>query len=385
MGKKLAIIFPGIGYTSERPLLYYSRKVLQKNGYEVTNVDYTGLDGDNIFESSDNTVASSGQPVKRVSKDKTLKFVAKAEAIVKNQLDNIDFSQFDKIMFVSKSVGAVVSAVYAKQVGIKPYHIMITPLDYAFQFVDEESGSVFCGTEDPLANFQVIKNICKEKMLDCYDFKAGNHSLETDRIDINIDYLKQYVSIIDNIISDMGKCIYDFDVLGREQQIKSMSEYKGKVLLIVNTATGCGFTPQYHNLEKIYKKYQGQGFEILDFPCNQFDNQAPGTEKEIYSFCTSRYDISFEQFAKIHVNGEKQSELYEYLKSRKGFKGFDMSRVDSRFLANKLEKSNPGYELTSDIKWNFTKFLVNRKGQIIERFEPTTDMELVETAIQQIL
>ena len=135
----------------------------------------------------------------------------------------------------------------------------------------------------------------------------------------------------------------------------------------------------------MYGRYKGQGFEILDFPCNQFGAQAQGTEKEIYSFCTSMYDITFEQFAKVHVNGEKQSELFKYLKSRKGFKGFDMSSPDSKFILNKLERENPDYEFSSDIKWNFTKFLVNRKGQVIERFEPTTDLKLIEKAIQQIL
>lgn len=164
-----------------------------------------------------------------------------------------------------------------------------------------------------------------------------------------------------------------------------MSEYKGKVLLIVNTATGCGFTPQYQKLEDFYNKYKARGFEILDFPCNQFGGQAPGTDAEIYSFCTSRYDISFEQFSKIHVNGDKQSDLYKYLKSRKGFKGFDMSTPDSQYLIHKLEKENPDYEFSSDIKWNFTKFLVNRKGQVIERFEPTTSLDLVGEAIEQIL
>lgn len=385
MNKKIAIIFPGIGYSSERPLLYYARKVLQKNGYEVINIDYSGIEKDSILESVDGSSVSNGVAVNRISKDKLLELVSKAIEVVRNQFDRIDYSLYDRIIFVSKSVGAVVSAVYAKRIGINPYNIMITPLDYAFQFVDEECGCVFCGEDDPLVNFQSIRSICKEKKINFYDFKSANHSLETEDIDLNIDYLKQYVSIVDSIVTDMDKSIYDLKVLCRDQQIRSMSEYRGKVLLIVNTATGCGFTPQYQALEDIYKKYQGQGLEILDFPCNQFDNQAPGTETEIHSFCTSRYDITFEQFAKIHVNGEKQVELYKYLKSRKGFKGFDMSRLDSKFLVRKLEKSNPGYESTSDIKWNFTKFLVNRQGQVIERFEPTTGINIVEDAIQQLL
>lgn len=369
MNKKLAIVFPGIGYSVERPLLYYSRKILQKKGYEVINIGYSDFEKDGVLE----------------SKERLLQFVTNANECVKQQLENVDFSMYDRIIFVSKSIGAVISAVYAKQMGILPYNIMITPIDYAFQFMGDESGCVLCGTADPLVNFKGVEQICKEKRLNFYDFQLANHSLETGNIDVDVDYLKRYVTILDETLSDMDKSIYDCEIVCRDQIQKSMSEYKGKVLLIVNTATGCGFTPQYKMLQHFYEKYNKQGFEILDFPCNQFDNQAPGSEADIYSFCTSRYDISFEQFAKVNVNGEKQADLYEFLKARKGFKGFDMSSLDSQFLAHKLEKSQPGYELSSDIKWNFTKFLVNRNGQVIERFEPTTDLQLVEMAIQQIL
>ena len=385
MSKKLAILFPGIGYNVERPLLYYSRKLLQKNGYKVISVKYTGLEKEEIIESAKDDLISNGVASNRISKEKLLQFVAKAKELATSQLQEVDFSAYDKLIFVSKSVGSVISAIYAKQAGLHPYHIMITPLDYAFQFAEDEIGSVFCGTNDSYVNFEGVKNICKTRQWDFHEYKSGNHSLETGDINIDVDYLKNYVSIVDDTISDMDTSIYDYELLCRNQQTKSMSDYKGKVLLIVNTATGCGFTPQYQGLEEMYGRYKSQGFEILDFPCNQFGAQAPGTEKEIYSFCTSMYDITFEQFAKIHVNGEKQSELFKYLKSRKGFKGFDMSSPDSKFILNKLERENPDYEFSSDIKWNFTKFLVNRKGQVIERFEPTTDLKLIEKAIQQIL
>ena len=155
--------------------------------------------------------------------------------------------------------------------------------------------------------------------------------------------------------------IYDFtmkDVMGNDV---SLADYKDKVLLIVNTATGCGFTPQYEGLQDLYDKYQPQGLEILDFPCNQFGHQAPGTEDEIVSFCQSRYGVTFKQFAKIEVNGANASPLYTYLKSQKGG------------------------VLGSNIKWNFTKFLVDRSGNVVERFAPTVTPEKIEESIKELL
>ena len=143
--------------------------------------------------------------------------------------------------------------------------------------------------------------------------------------------------------------IYDYTVKARKGATLNMADLKGKVLLIVNTATGCGFTPQYEAIEKLYQQYKDQGFEILDFPCNQFENQAPGTEKEIVSFCQLNYNVTFKQFAKIEVNGANEAPLYTYLKKQKG--GL----------------------LGSAIKWNFTKFLVDREGNVVKRFAPTSD------------
>ena len=155
--------------------------------------------------------------------------------------------------------------------------------------------------------------------------------------------------------------IYDFTVLNTKKEPVSMADYKGKVLLIVNTATGCGFTPQYEGLESLYKKYKDQGFVVLDFPCNQFANQAPGTEDEIVSFCQMKYNVSFPQFAKIKVNGDEANALYKWLKEQKG--GF----------------------FSKAIKWNFTKFLVDREGNVVERYAPTTKPEKIEKDILELL
>ena len=155
--------------------------------------------------------------------------------------------------------------------------------------------------------------------------------------------------------------LYDYTVRDAAGTQVPMSGYGGKVLLIVNTATGCGFTPQYEGLEKLYEKYRSQGFEILDFPCNQFANQAPGTEEEIVGFCQLKYDVQFKTFAKIDVNGKNEEPLYSYLKGKKG--GF----------------------LGSAIKWNFTKFLVDRKGNVVKRYAPVTKPEEIEADIQRLL
>ena len=155
--------------------------------------------------------------------------------------------------------------------------------------------------------------------------------------------------------------IYDFKVRNAKGAQVPMTEFKGKVLLIVNTATGCGFTPQYEGLQKLYDKYKDKGLEILDFPCNQFGHQAPGTEEEIMEFCTLKYKTTFPLFAKIDVNGKDAEPLYEFLKKQKG-----------GFLGN-------------DIKWNFTKFLVSREGPGVERYAPVTKPEKIESDILKLL
>lgn len=177
---------------------------------------------------------------------------------------------------------------------------------------------------------------------------------------------------------------YDFEAEDIRCEMHKMEEYKGKVVLIVNTATQCGFTPQYDDLQNLYEKYQAEGLEILDFPCNQFANQAPGTNEEIVSFCDARYGITFPQYAKIDVNGENALPLYQWLQENTTFQGFGNNPM-SLLLKIAAKKTDPDYKNNSRIKWNFTKFLIDRNGQIVERFEPTQDMELVEESIQKLL
>ena len=181
------------------------------------------------------------------------------------------------------------------------------------------------------------------------------------------------------------KSIYDIQVKDDAGKDVSMADYKGKVLLIVNTATRCGFTPQYKELEALYEKYQKEGLEILDFPCNQFGEQAPGTIQEIHQFCTANFDIHFPQFGKIDVNGENESPLFAYLKSQKGFGGFDPTDQRGKMMDQMLRKKDADYDKKSDIKWNFTKFLVSRDGRVIKRYEPTYKMTSIEADIQSAL
>lgn len=155
--------------------------------------------------------------------------------------------------------------------------------------------------------------------------------------------------------------LYDFTVSNQADQLVSLHDYKGKVVLIVNTATGCGLTPQYQGLQELYDKYKDQGFEILDFPCNQFMGQAPGSAEEINTFCTLNYQTTFPRFAKIKVNGKEAEPLFDWLKK---------------------EKSGP---LGARIEWNFAKFLINREGKVVERFSSKTDPLKLEEAINTLL
>ena len=181
------------------------------------------------------------------------------------------------------------------------------------------------------------------------------------------------------------KTVYDFKVKDRKGNEVALRQYRGKVLLIVNTATRCGFTPQYEELEALYKAYKDKGLEILDFPCNQFGNQAPGSEEEIHSFCQLNYGTEFPQFKKIEVNGADAHPLFTFLKAEKGFEGFDLNHPIGKILDEMLAKQNPDYKDSSDIKWNFTKFLVDRDGHVVARFEPTHDIKLIEEEIKKLL
>lgn len=177
--------------------------------------------------------------------------------------------------------------------------------------------------------------------------------------------------------------VYDFTVKAQDGSDVSLSEYKGRVLLIVNTATGCGFTPQYNELQDMYDELKDQGFEILDFPCNQFGDQAPGSNEEIHSFCTLRYSITFPQFAKVDVKGEEAIPLFKWLAANTKFEGFGMSPM-GMMLSGVAKKADRNYKSNGDIKWNFTKFLIGRDGEIVARFEPT-DMKTLRSRIEECL
>ena len=178
--------------------------------------------------------------------------------------------------------------------------------------------------------------------------------------------------------------VYDFTVKDRSGNEVSLDEYRGKVLLIVNTATGCGFTPHYDPLEAMYKEFRDQGFEILDFPCNQFANQAPGSEEEIHQFCTLKFGTDFPQFAKIDVNGDSASPLFAWLAAEKPFEGLKKKKKNAA-LKKFSDMNNKTYGDKAYIKWNFTKFLIDREGNVIARFEPTVKMEDVKKTVSELL
>ena len=174
--------------------------------------------------------------------------------------------------------------------------------------------------------------------------------------------------------------VYDFTVKDNKGNNVSLSEFKGKVLLIVNTATRCGLTPQYEGLENLYRQYKDRGFEILDFPCNQFANQTPGSDDEIHDFCTLKFGTEFPQFKKIDVNGETAEPLFAFLATEKPFEGFGKG-LKNAALKKFSDMNNKAFGDKAYIKWNFTKFLVDREGKVIARFEPTVDMTEVRKAV----
>ena len=177
---------------------------------------------------------------------------------------------------------------------------------------------------------------------------------------------------------------YDLTVMNADNEAVSMKDFEGKVVLVVNTATGCGFTPQYKDLEEIYEKYHEQGLEIVDVPCNQFAGQTPGTDEEIHSFCTLNYGTQFPQMKKADVNGENELPLYAYLKAQKGFAGFEEHPYKA-LLEKMFAEADPDWDKKPDIKWNFTKFIIDREGNVVARFEPTADMAEVEACVKALL
>ena len=179
--------------------------------------------------------------------------------------------------------------------------------------------------------------------------------------------------------------IYDFKVKNNEGKEVSLSDYKNKVVLIINSATECGFTPQYEQLQKLYEDYKDKDFVILDVPCNQFGHQAPGSDEEIAKFCSSRFGVTFPLFSKIEVNGDGASEVFKYLKSEKGFAGWGADNDMSKLLTKMLSEADPDYASKPDIKWNFTKFLIDKNGNVVRRFEPTEGVAVVEEAVKELV
>ena len=178
--------------------------------------------------------------------------------------------------------------------------------------------------------------------------------------------------------------IYDYTVRARNGATLDLAAFRGKVLLVVNTATGCGFTPQYAGLEKLYAKYHGRGLEILDFPCDQFGHQAPGSDDEIHQFCALKYNTSFDQLAKIEVNGPNADPVYKFLKAARAKD--DAPEAEIAKLRELLAKHNlVGAKEPGDIEWNFTKFLIDRDGNIVKRFHPTTTPETIDAEIATLL
>jgi len=363
---KLAVIFPGIGYHTDKPLLYYSKKIARQNGFEIMEIKFTDLDKSALL-----------------NRKSVMELFAKASNQAQAQLEGIDFSAYEQIIFISKSIGTVAASVCAARLHVPAKQVYFTPLEQTFSLVEEGNGLVFFGTADQYADVSEIENLCREKRFSYRIFEGANHSLETGDLESDLRNMTGIIAETEDYL--VGSPIYKMSVQRADGGLAALSEYRGKVLLIVNTATGCGFTPQYQALEDMYRKYREKGFEILDFPCNQFGHQAPGTDDEIHAFCTSRYDISFPQFKKIDVNGEYASELFTYLKKKQGFKGFLRNSKESLYIEKEARKANPDFHLNSDIKWNFTKFLVNRYGQVIERFETDAGTDIVEQAVERAL
>lgn len=177
--------------------------------------------------------------------------------------------------------------------------------------------------------------------------------------------------------------VYDFTVKAQDGSEVALEAYRGKVLLVVNTATGCGFTPQYDELQDLYEAFKDRGLEILDFPCNQFGGQAPGDDEEIHSFCTGRYGITFPQFSKVDVNGDNAIPLFKWLTENTKFEGFGASPMGV-MLSGVVKKTDKDYKKNGNVKWNFTKFLIGRDGEIVARFEPT-EMKKLKAKIEECL
>lgn len=362
--RKVSVFFPGIGYSIDRPLLYYSKKIAQEQGYEVIVIEYSGIDRDCLKE-----------------RESMLEAFNMAVIQTEEQLKGIDFASYADVIFASKSIGTVAASIYASKHNVHARQVYFTPFKQTFSLAQKGNGLVFFGDRDRWIDTDTIRDLCNLKKLSYRIIEGADHALETGHVHVDVENINKIIQEAENYL--VGGPIYKFEIPKRDGSKQSMRDYRGKVLLIVNSATGCGFTPQYEALEKMYKDFHDEGFEILDFPCDQFGHQAPGTNKDIHEFCTSRYNISFPQFAKINVNGRDSLELFEYLKSRQGFRGFLMNSPESVHLERRAREADPDFQNNPDIKWNFTKFLVNRIGQVIERFEPDSGTEIVRQAVEK--
>jgi len=207
-------------------------------------------------------------------------------------------------------------------------------------------------------------------------------------VKIYIKGILYYNEYLNPFFMKVGKCvmkIYHYDVMKANGDIVSLSEYKEKVLLIVNTASKCGFTPQFEDLQKLYEQYQDQGLEILAFPCNQFNGQEPGTSEEAGEFCKINYGVTFPVFNKIDVNGTKAHPLFRFLKNAAPFQGFDEQNINEKFLKMMLSEKYPEWLSGDEIKWNFTKFLIDANGTVFKRYESPTEPLQLKDEIEKLL
>ena len=177
---------------------------------------------------------------------------------------------------------------------------------------------------------------------------------------------------------------YDFTLVDGKGADVALSDFEGKIVLVVNTATGCGFTPHYEPIEALYEELHEQDFEVLDVPCNQFGQQTPGSDDEVHEFCQLHYNTKFPQMHKSDVNGTNELPLYTWLKDQKGFEGFGEGET-AEFMAGHLAKIDPDYASNADIKWNFTKFVIDREGNVVARFEPTAPMDEVAACVRSLI
>ena len=179
--------------------------------------------------------------------------------------------------------------------------------------------------------------------------------------------------------------IYSFNAKDIDGKEVSLEDFKGKVLIIVNTASKCGLTPQYEGLQKLYEEYKDNGVEILGFPCNQFMGQEPGDSEETKGFCTLNYGVTFPMFEKIDVNGELAHPIFKYLTKEAAFKGFDMSNPTNKVLDPLIKEKFPEFSVGDAIRWNFTKFLLDRDGNVVERFEPAVGPMEIKSHIERLI